>query len=81
MTDYDRFFLGILKLFFHVIKYFFVISWYGIRTVFTNRKKIIVLATGTGVLLGVNYLLTILYISNGLFNGWWKIYLFVYVFC
>lgn len=80
MTDYDRFFLGILKLFFHVIKYFFVISWYGIRTVFTNRKKIIVLATGTGVLLGVNYLLTILYISNGLFNGWWKIYLFVYVF-
>lgn len=80
MTDYDRFFLGILKLIFHVIKYCFVISWYGIRTVFTNRKKIIVLATGTGVLLGVNYLLTILHISNGLFNGWWKIYLFVYVF-
>lgn len=80
MTAYDRFFCSILKLFFYAIKYFFVISWHGIRTVFTNRKKIIVFAIGTGVLLGANYLFTVLHISNGLFHGWWQTYLFVYIF-
>lgn len=80
MTAYDRFFLSILKLFFYAIKYFFVISWHGIRTVFTNRKKIIVLVAGTGSLLGLDYLLIVLHISNGLLNGWWKTYLFVYIF-
>lgn len=80
MTIYDRFFWNILKLFFYAIKYFFVISWHGIRTVFTNRKKTVVLVIGTGILLGLNYLLTVLHISNGLFHGWWQIYLFVYIF-
>lgn len=80
MTIYDRFFWNILKLFFYAIKYFLVISWYGIRTVFTNRKKTVVLVTGTGILLGLNYLLTVLHISNGLFHGWWQTYLFVYIF-
>lgn len=80
MTTYDRFFLSILKLIFYAIKFFFIISWHGIRTVFTNRKKIIVLVAGTGSLLGLDYLLIVLHISNGLLNGWWKTYLFVYIF-
>lgn len=56
------------------------ILWEGIKTVFTSRKKTVVLFCGVGVLLGLHLLTTNLHIAFSLSAEWWKTYLFAYVF-
>jgi S-DNA-T family DNA segregation ATPase FtsK/SpoIIIE len=67
----------IFKFVLWAVKCVFVISWAGIKAVFTSRKKILILIIVTGALFGIN---RIIYPASDLLYGWWKAFPFIYFF-
>lgn len=71
---------AVLKIAVSVTKCLCSILWEGIKTVFTSRRKTMILFCGVGALYGLNLFITDLSIAYKPFAGWWETYLFIYVF-